>query len=232
MACQADFRNLLSQLFSATFGYKERRSSFYLRVLAAYLPYLAVASSTPTVDGYGVISVTAENPGMVGERADTLYAWLAERNDSVLPGRRTILSALPVLGSAKRVDDAFRALVRRGLIDQRNGSLRIYRGHRIVRIVATGAVLMTKGCALTLDDPPEATRAVGRATIGAVMAIVEDCATRRLPLPRPARLGTRVGRSAQTVRLALNTLHDEGKLTLVQRGMRWGAELPDGRVTL
>jgi hypothetical protein len=133
----------------------------------------------------------SDAPGLLDERVNALYRWLLARNSDALPRTEAILAALPTLGSGGQVGNAFRSLARQGLIEQRHGTLRRASGHRIVRIVATGRVLSTEGCPLSLDDF-----------------------------------------SAEESRLALTALHDEGKLILVQRGMRWGAVLPDGRATL
>lgn len=170
---------------------------------------------------------------MTWQRADVLYAWLAARSDPELPGLRAIAAAAPGAGTPKQVFEAFTLLALQGRIRQRHGTSGRAKGHRIVLITDTGAVLKTPGCPLTFDSPPNRCgHRVAAATIVRVLEIVERCAAQRLYLPRPDRLGQRIGRSAYTVQRALCALHDEGRITLVQRGMRRAAELPDGRATL
>jgi hypothetical protein len=170
---------------------------------------------------------------IAARRADALYAWLVERRSSELPRSSALVRVLPELGSAERVATVFGSLVRQGLIEQRHGTIRVAPGHRIVRIIATGAVLQTNNCPLALDGPrSKAPRRVGQNTIRLVLDVVVHCADQGLRLPRPSGLGKRVGRSAETARVALTTLHDDGLLILRQRGTRWAAELPDGRCTL
>jgi hypothetical protein len=166
------------------------------------------------------------------QRADALYALLLDCLTGPLPHSAVILRALPELRTTSGVSSAFRSLERRGRIEQRFGT-RHCQGHRIVRIVATGAVLRTAGCELTFDDPWRQPRnAAGVTTVARVLKAVEDCADRGARLPRAERLGVFLGRSAGVVRLALNVLHDSGQLRLIQRGTRRAAELPDGRRTL
>ncbi len=166
------------------------------------------------------------------QRADALYSWLTERSSGVLPRIAVIATALPQIGGQAMVRDAFRLLARQGRIEQRHGTLRMSRGHRIVRIVATGVVLRTVGCPITFDSPPNSPpHRIGDATTQLVLHVVKDCALHNLRLPRPDRFGKRIGRSAETVRRALSTLHDDGQIILRQRGMRRVAELPDGRST-
>jgi hypothetical protein len=174
-----------------------------------------------------------EDSGLTARRADLLHDWLIARGDGSLPRSSAILRAVPELGSIERVGNAFRSLARQGRIEQRHGTIRAGYGHRIVRIVTTGAVLRTEGCPLMLEGAgnPKSHR-VGHATLSEVLRVVEECATQRIPLPRPGRLGKKISRSAATVRNALAALHDDGRLILRQRGMRQAAELPDGRTTL
>ena len=173
--------------------------------------------------------------GIADRRADALYAWLLAQ-EAVLPPDPAIGRAMPEFGDGVQVSDAFRLLARQGRIEQRHGSLRWMHGHRIVRIVATGAVLQTAGCMLRLGETVAG--AAGRKhriaedTLRRVLGVVEACADRHLYLPRPAGLGRRTGLSAETARRALAALHDDGRLILRQRGMRRAAELPDGRRTL
>jgi hypothetical protein len=167
------------------------------------------------------------------QRADALYDWLISRNDDELPRCHTILALLPCMADPSALHRAFRHLATQRRIEQRYGTRETSRGHRIVLIVATGAILKTAGCPLTVNDPPNrAAHAVADATLRRVMEVVEDCAAQGLYLPRSERLGRRVGRSGDTARRALCELHDAGRLTLIQRGMRRAAELPDGRRTL
>ncbi len=166
------------------------------------------------------------------QRADALYKWLIERPPGALPRLAAIAAALREMETVAAVSDAFRLLVRQGRIEQRHGTLRLARGHRLVRIVATGALLQTAGCPLTFDSPPNfASHQIGDATMQLVLHVIKDCAVHELRLPRPDRLGARIGRSGETVRRALSALHDNGQIILRQRGMRRVAELPDGRST-
>lgn len=171
--------------------------------------------------------------GTPQHRAEALYVWLSDRNDSELPRSATIIKALPCMGNPSALHRSFRLLVTQGRIDQRHGTREAGKSHRIVLIIASGRILQTQGCPLTLGGPPNRpTHAVAVATLRRVMEVVEDCATRGLHLPRSERLGHRVGRSGDIARRALCELHDAGCLTLIQRGTRRAAELPDGRRTL
>jgi hypothetical protein len=137
------------------------------------------------------------------------------------------------MGNPPALCRAFCMLVAQGRIEQRHGTRGATKGHRIVLIVATGKVLKTADCPLTLDGPPNRpAHAVADSTLSRVMEFVEHCAACGLYLPGSERLGQRIGRSGETARRALCELHDAGRLTLVQRGMRRAAELPDGRRTL
>jgi hypothetical protein len=165
-------------------------------------------------------------------RADALYVWLLYRPPPDLPRSAAILRALPELRWVSGVSRGFLLLTRRGRIDERHGTWREGFGHRIVRIVATGAVLRTAGCKLTLNDPPrQGLYPVGDTTVQRVLKVVEECADREERLPSPERLGARIGRRGTAVRLALHALHDSRQLKLIQRGARWMAELPNGRST-
>jgi hypothetical protein len=175
----------------------------------------------------------SEFVGVTRQRANALYTWLTSLNHSELPGLIAIAAAAPGTGTPKQVFEAFSLLARHGRIDQRHGTPGHAKGHRLVRIVASGAVFKTPGCPLTFDSAPnQRGHRVGAATIWRVFEIVERCAAQRLYMPRTDHLGQRVGRSPDTVRRALCALHDEGRIIPVQRGTRRVAELPDGRATL
>jgi hypothetical protein len=187
----------------------------------------ALSSATPA------LNERSDNVGVTRQRANALYAWLTSLNDVELPGLIAIAVAAPGAGTPKQVFEAFATLARQGRIDQRHGTPGRAKGHRIVLILATGAVLKTPGCPLTFDSTPNRRgHRVGAATIWRVFEIVERCATEHLYMPRTDHFGQRVGRSPDTVRRALCALHDEGRIVLVQRGTRRVAELPDGRATL
>jgi hypothetical protein len=158
---------------------------------------------------------------------------LASRSDGELPGLIAIAAAAPNVGTPKQVFEAFATLARQGRIDQRHGTPGRAKGHRIVLIVGTGAVLKTSGCPLTFDSAPNRRgHRVGAATMRRVFEVVERCAAHRLYMPRTDHLAQRVGRSADIVRHALRALHDEGEIILVRRHTRRAAKLPDGRATL
>lgn len=148
-------------------------------------------------------------------------------------------TALPCMGGSVGVALALRLLATQGRIEQRHGSShtrlrragRFADGERIVKVVATGAVLRTEGCRLTFDSPPHLPHLVGAGTVRRVLAVVSHCADHDLPLPGTKRLAEGLGRSVLTIQRALAELHDDGRLTLFQFGRRRGAVLPDGRGT-
>jgi hypothetical protein len=159
--------------------------------------------------------------------------WLLFRPPPELPSFAEIRRAVPELRTKLGVFDAFQSLARQGRIEYRHGSRNRDRGHRIVRIVATGAVLRTVGCPLTFDGlPRQRLHPVSDLTLWRVLEAVEECANCGVPLPNFTQLGTRAGRSGTSVRRALDALQDEGLLKLIEHGTRRVAELPDGRRTL
>lgn len=180
-------------------------------------------ATTPAVSRSLTVHNECRNAvGVTQQRADTLYAWLTARPTDELPKYTAILKSLPCMTAPGALFQAFHRLMVQGRIEQRHGTRGIAKGHRIVLIVATGKILKTAGCRLTLDSPPNRrAHAVADATLRRVMY-----------LPTPEHLGQRIGRSGGIARLALCELHDTGQLTLIQRGMRRAAELPDGRRTL
>jgi ribosomal protein S25 len=191
-------------------------------------------ATTPAVSRSLTVHNECRNAvGVTQQRADTLHAWLTARPTDELPKYTAILKSLPCMTAPGALFQAFHRLMVQGGIEQRHGTRGIAKGHRVVLIVATGKILKTAGCPLTLDSPPNRrAHAVADATLRRVMEMVEYCATNSLYLPTPEHLGQRIGRSGGIARLALCELHDTGQLTLIQRGMRRAAELPDGRRTL
>jgi hypothetical protein len=190
-------------------------------------------ATTPAISRSLAVNNECPAVGVTQQRADTLYIWLAARPTDELPKYNAILRSLPCMSTPGALFQAFHRLAVQGRINQRHGSAGVAKGHRIVLMVASGKILKTAGCPLTLDSPPtRPVHAVADATLRRVMEVVEHCATNSLYLPTPERLGQRVGRSGDIARLALCKLHDSGQLTLIQRGMRRAAEFPDGRRTL
>jgi hypothetical protein len=187
------------------------------------------------------MTAAATDQGITGTRADALYAGCSPGRTERCRSLRRSCARCPELRCLSRVSGAFQTLAWQRRIEQRHGTLRFARGHRIVRIVATGKEMRTDGCPLTLDGAPALRRypapalrryPVGRETLGAVLEVVKGCAEGGSRLPRPGRIGQNIGRSPYTVAWALRLLHDDGQLTLIQRGRRRAAELPDGRRTL